>query len=115
GVEAELLAQTDEPRARYAPPLEVGQALRCAEVGVAVEGRQASEQDRVLALVVEHGGEAAGVADGDVPVEGGGGDRLEVLPAREDGGRALRAPARQAGEAVAAVAHQGEVVGDALR
>src|SRR5688500_6193641 len=112
-VEAELVAQRHEGLTRNDAPLEVVERGGGAEVGVAVEGREAAVEDRIGPLLGEGEGETRGVADGQVRVGRRFGDLLEMLPAGKHDPRALRAPAREPWEAVAAVAHEGQVIGNA--
>ena len=81
-------------------------------------GAQSSEQPEQLglgALLGEGRGETGAAPHVDVPGGRVGGDGVEVLVAGQHRGGGLRAPARQAGEPVGAVADEGQPVRDAGR
>jgi hypothetical protein len=78
--------------------------------GVRAQRGERAEQLCALALLGERRGQLLRPSDGHLPLGRPGGNALEALVAGEHGGRGLCAPARQAGIAVRAVAHQGEPV-----
>ena len=82
--------------------------------GVEVERGQASVEVGVVAPLGEHRRQAGGTTHGHVPVVGFVRDLLEVQVAGQHGGRRLRPPPGQPGDAIGGVAHQRQVVGNRL-
>src|SRR5437867_9117870 len=80
-LEAELIAEGQERTARHPVPGEGGEIA--ADLCIPTQRGEPAVEEGIGLLLAERGGQLRRVAQWDLPVQGGGRDRLDVLEALE--------------------------------